>query len=392
MSKLIVEVCKIEEVQKHPNADKLDVVRIKGWWSIVSRNQYNVGNYVVFLPPDAIVPDNLIEKYKLDYLKKNGRLKTIKLRGFISQGLCLPCDCLPNSNKYLEGENVAEILGIKKYEAPEANYQQKPKETIYNIFIKYKNGDITFKRFIKKSIALIKDIFKPKKKINPLFDKYTDIENIKNFHTIFKTDDNIIITEKVHGTNFRVGNLKRPTHYFWQRWIIKLLGEYEFVYGSHNVQLTNSNERFSFYGDNVYGQIAKRYKLAEIIPEDYILYGEIYGKKIQELQYGLSEIDVVFFDIKYKDKYLDYDEFTKFCSERNLPVVPLLFRGKFDNDMLVYCTNGQSILAKRNNKDQIREGCVVKPEKEENHNRVGRKILKSISEEYLLTKNRTEHH
>jgi len=136
-----------------------------------------------------------------------------------------------------------------------------------------------------------------------------------------------------------------------------------------------------FYGTDVYGQMAQQYKLAEIIPEDYIIYGEIYGKRIQELNYGLQDkIDVIFFDVKYKEKYLDYDEFTKFCSERNLPIVPVLFKGKYNEDKVKIYTNGNTSsifntihIQKSKVAYQIKEGCVVKSLKEETNLRIGRK-------------------
>jgi RNA ligase (TIGR02306 family) len=302
--------------------------------------------------------------------------------------LCLP---VPKDLGWKEGQNVAQELGITKYEPPEPQYQQRDKETIYSTYLKYKEGKISFRRFIFKSIGLIKECVRPKKNINPFFSKYTDIENIKNFNTIFTEGDEVSITEKIHGSNTRAGYLRRPTKYFWQRWFSKLLGEYEFVYGSHNVQLSFGKKK-TWYGEDVYGKIAKRYKLGELIPKDYILYGEIYGKKIQELEYGLKDIDVVFFDLKYKDSYVDYDTFCTFCSERNLPIVPLLFKGRLSMDSLKYFTEGDSILSSKNGVNQIREGCVVKSLHEDFHPRLGRKILKSINPEYLIKKERTEYH
>ncbi len=387
MSSLIVDVSKINKIGKHPNADRLRIATIKGWQCIIGLSDFEEGDLVIFVPPDCILPDKIIDDLKLDYLKKGGRVKTVKLRGFISQGLCLPASLLP-SNKIKEGQSVAEILGIKKYEPPRAHYQGEPRATIKSTYAKYKEGKISFRRFIAKSIGIIKDTFKPKKNLNPLFNKYTDIENIKNFNTVFEEGDRVVITEKIHGTNFRAGYLKRPTKYFWQRWLLKFLGEYEFVYGSHNVQLSFGRKK-TWYGEDVYGKIAEKYKLAEVIPKDMIIYGEIYGKKIQELGYGIDEPDLVIFDIKKDGKYTDWCKVVEFGFYNKIPVVPTLSIGTYSDEKRIECTNGDSVLSK---KKQIREGCVVKPLVEDMHRRIGRKILKSISEKYLLTKNRSEHH
>lgn len=365
MSKLIVEVCKIEKIEKHPNADRLSIATIKGWHCIVGLDQYKVGDLVVFCPPDSMIPDDIIEQYNLEYLKKGKRVRTVKLRGFISQGLVLDIP-LPMGSSWKEGLDVAIMMGITKYEPPAPKYQQ-------------------FKGQKKSS----------KKKRNPLFDKYTDIENIKNYNRIFQEGDEVIITEKIHGTNFRAGRLPISPGYGWidkiKYFIDKFLlnKKYEFVYGSHNVQITYHANRNCFYGDDVYGKIANRYKLAEIIPKDYIIYGEIYGKGIQELTYGVEGLEVVFFDVKYKGKYLSYNEFWAFCTQFQLPMAPKLYEGPFSEKVLKECTEGDTTIYTANH---IREGCVVKPAKEENNNRIGRKILKSINPEYLVNKKRTESH
>jgi len=227
-----------------------------------------------------------------------------------------------------------------------------------------------------------------KKKRNPLFDKYTDIENIQNYNTVFKEGDIVVITEKIHGTNFRAGNLKRYKGNLLGKILGFLFGKYEFVYGSHNVQKTPMNRKMGFYGEDVYGRIAKKYNLKEIIPEDYIVYGEIFGPNIQELTYGMKDIDVRFFDVRYNGKYLNYDEFVEFCDKRNLPRVPEIYKGGFEERWLRLATVANSRLDWK----QIREGCVVKAFVEENNPQIGRKVLKSINPEYLAKKSRTDFH
>jgi len=260
--------------------------------------------------------------------------------------------------KFKVGQDVASVLGITKYEAPKASYQQ---------------GLGGKKR--------------TKKKCNPYFDKYTDIDNIKNYPKVFEEGDEVIITEKTHGTNFRAGYLPRYKRNLFGKLLSLIFGGYEFVYGSHNVQLQNKLKKKIFYDKNVYAKIAKKYKLDEIIPKNYIIYGEIYGQGIQDLEYGKQDIDVVFFDLKYQGKYISWKNFQEFCMERCLPTVPILYEGEYNQEILNTCTGGSSFLYPFD----IREGCVVKSLIESNHPRLGRKILKSINEEYLLRKGRTEY-
>lgn len=360
MSSLIIEVCKVDESFKHPNADKLSVVKVKGWYCITGLNQYNSGDLVVYVPPDSIIPDTLIEKYNLEYLKKNGRVGTVKLRGYISQGLILD---LPEGN-WKEGDDLAEFFGITKWEMPVAPpINMQPKQA-------------------------------SKRKMNPLFDKYTDIENIKNYNRIFVEGDFVVITEKIHGSNFRCGNLlivdnkDQPLFYRIRSWFKRniLKQKYEFVWGSHNVQITHHENRNSYYGDDIWGKIVAKYHLMNIVPEDMIIYGEIYGKGVQDLTYDLDDIELVIFDIKKNGQYLPWIDVCQFCLVYGLPYVPELYVGKFDEKILNDLTIGNSRIAP----DQIREGVVVKSFHEENHPRLGRKILKSINPDYLLRKNGTE--
>jgi len=361
MSSLIVEVCKVEDIQKHPNADRLSIVQVKNWNCVVGLDQYKVGDLVVFIPPDCVIPVNLIEKYNLEYLKKSGKTGTIKLRGYLLQGLILNL----SEGKWKVGDDVSSVLGITKWVAPESPAMRGAMQT-------------------------------SKKKINPLFDKYTDIENIKNYQNIFKNGDWVVVTEKIHGCNSRYSNLEiisMPGQPFMEKltnWFQKniLRKTHQFVYGSHNVQITAHSNRNSFYGEDVWGRIAERYDFANVIPEDTIIYGEIYGDGIQDLTYGLkNEIDFRVFDIKYKGQYLDWFDVVEVCEELNLKTVPVLYVGEFYDTIISDYTNGMTCL----DVDQIREGVVIKMAEEENHPMIGRKILKSVSEQYLLRKDATEY-
>jgi RNA ligase (TIGR02306 family) len=361
VSSLIVEVCKVDNIIKHPNADKLSIVQVKGWNCIVGLDQYSIGDLVVFVPPDCILTDSLIGKYKLDYLKKNGRTGSVKLRGYVSQGLILD---LPDG-KWNVGDDVSVILGITKWEPPQASYQVSVAKT-------------------------------SKKRINPFFDKYTDIENIKHYPDVFADGDIVVITEKLHGCNSRYGYLEigiTPNVSVMEKissWIRKnvLRQKYEFVYGSHNVQITSHSNRKSFYGLDVWAEMIVKYNLNKVIPEKTIIYGELYGDKIQDLTYGLKDgkRDFAVFDIKQNSAYLDWADVIRICNEIGLRHVPQLYIGEYRDGILDKYTSGSSILYG----NQIREGCVIKSACKENDLRIGRKILKSISPDYLTRKDGTE--
>jgi len=362
MSSLIVEVCEIKDVQPHPNADRLDIAHVKGWNCIIQKDSYKVGDWCVFFPPDSVLPDWIIEKYELEFLKKGGRIGTLKLRGYISQGLILPIDVV---KRYVNlGEDLAQELGVTKYEPPDKPVQMKGK-------------------IVSRKVQ------------NPHFTKYTDIENIKNFDTIFQDGDVVVITEKIHGSNIRFGWLPIEINFKSGNWLgilrslfrkYILREKYEFVYGSHNVQLQFDKDK-NFYAENIYAKVLKKYDVNSL-PRGYTFYGEVYGKGVQELEYGRDDLELAIFDIKDDDHYLQWALVKMACGFAGLPTVPEMWIGPYSKEWLAQYTEGNSYLCP----DQIREGCVVKMLVEVNHPKIGRMILKSINPEYLARKNRTEFH
>lgn len=365
MSTLIVEVCKINEILQHPNADKLEIAHIKGWFCLVGKGEHKAGELVIFIPPDAVVTDEFKQKYNLNYLKNGNRIRVLKLRGFVSQGLILK---LPDES-WKEGQDVASELGITKWEPPvrEGRYSQGTKNQV------------------------------KKRQLNQNFHRYTDIENVRNYNNVFTEGEEVLLHEKVHGSNWRIAHIKKSVrpHFFWKWWDslrIKILGEYEIIYGSHRVQLRwgkYDGQKECFYKENIYEKIAKKYGLDKNCPKDYTIFGEVYGDGVQDLTYGFKdkEIDLVVFDVKDERGYLNYDKLVEFCEQYKLPLVPLIYRGAYNDKVLAEFTSGASVLAlKKNNYIQIREGVVIRPIQEENNPSVGRKILKSISEDYLTRK------
>lgn len=364
MSSLIVEVCEIKHVEHHPNADRLDIAQVKGWNCIVGRDQYKVGDWCVFFPPDSVLPTSIIEHHNLEFLKKGGRVGTLKLRGYISQGLILSGDVLPEWAEL--GDNLADELGITKYEVQER--------------VTSKAGNIT-----------------SRKVQNPFFSKYTDIENIQNFDTVFQDGDIVDITEKIHGSNIRFGwlpieinwNSRNPFSILRSLFRKYILGhKYEFVYGSHNVQLQFDGDK-GFYASNIYAEVLRSYDISRL-PKGYIFYGEVFGKGVQELEYGRDGLDLMLFDVKNAEtgQYLDVSKARRAIYDCGFIPVPFMYAGPFDLYTLKICTEGDSMICD----GQIREGCVVKSIQETNHRRIGRMVLKSINSEYLARKNRTEFH
>lgn len=107
----------IAKVEHHDQADRLDICTILGYECITGRDQYKVGDTVIYIAPDNVLPiDQDWATTYLQYAPK--RIRAIKLRNRWSEGLIVPLTVLPK-NTYTEGDDVSEILGVTHYEAPQ---------------------------------------------------------------------------------------------------------------------------------------------------------------------------------------------------------------------------------------------------------------------------------
>jgi len=105
----------IQEVNAHPNADKLDIVSVLGYKCVVGKDQFKAGEQVVLIQPDTVLPDApWAEMFK----KKSSRVKAIKLRNEWSFGIVMPISELLDQGFYSIGEEVSEQIGVTKYEPP----------------------------------------------------------------------------------------------------------------------------------------------------------------------------------------------------------------------------------------------------------------------------------
>jgi len=120
----------IAEIKPIEGADRIVAYRVGGWWIVDAKDKYKVSDSVVMCEVDSFVPTEVApfltkpEHFPREFLGVKGeRLRTIKLKGQLSQGLLLPMSILPNNEEvgvgfYIEGEDVTNTLGILKWEKP----------------------------------------------------------------------------------------------------------------------------------------------------------------------------------------------------------------------------------------------------------------------------------
>ena len=390
MSTHRVEIVTIDEILVHPNADRLEIAKISGWQVVTGKDNFQIGQHALYIPVDSVLPNSLemrLFPVGSKITLKKGRVRSIKIRGQMSQGMIISLsdvweelkatgkfdeldDDNPDAKKVTVGDDLAEVLGVTKYEPPEPEFAMGPTKGA------------------KKS---------SKNQINPNFKKYTDIENIKWYTNVFQEGEQVYISEKLHGTSARYGCV--PRHYegflapvrsavmgFLAKWgIVK---PYQFVYGSRNCQLhTGSNQ--SWYKEDVYSKILHQEDIKAKLQPGESVYGEIVGHAIQKnYAYGCKEGEHKFYvyDVMIDGKWLDYPAFTRWCSSRGFEPVPRLYVGPWSQEVHMQHRDGESTIGGQ----KIREGVVIKPVVDTD-SICGRKVLKSISDAYYLEDNSDYH-
>jgi len=355
-STLIAEVCKIAEIEPHPDADRLELARIKNWWCIVKKDAFIVGEKVVYIPPETVVPTAVAEKWGVfnycsrlpklgDGTQPDGvRVKAARIRGVASQGLILP----PEDKNWELGHSVVEHFGLSKYEPPPP-------------------------------VNAGEAIPEPE-----MFHRFTDIENIGNFPDVFVDGEEVVVDEKIHGTNGRAA-------------IINIDGEMKLFCGGHKQclkEVSDDGKRCVYWtamDDKMQALLAKVSEGGRNV----VVFVEVFGRKIQDMEYGMNQIGYRAYDMSVDGRYLDYEDKVALFAEFGVEMAPLLYRGPFSMAKMQELVDGPTTMCDPDKAGRFsgREGIVIRPVKEVRHPHVGRKILKMISVDYHERKgNKTEFH
>ena len=360
-------MAKINEIKPIEGADNIELAVVGGWNCIAQKGVQKVGDVVIIATTDAVIPKKLSDEIGVtSYLRKGGRVRTVKLRGVYSECLIIP-------NKFLhgkttmgdwdlkDGSDCMHIFGIVKFEPPVKMVQLASGKKI-----RYQD--------------------------NPNFHVYYKFPNLKNVPDMFTEEDEVEITRKIHGTNARYGIVKKVKLSLFDK-VKKFFGladkwvDYEFVVGSHNVE--KGSDSNGFYDTNVWYEIEKKYDIKNklwrcvrssephIIGDGVTLYGEIYGAGIQKgYDYGLKDIEFVGFDIKENGEYQSPDTANIYIEDLlELPYVKILYKGNWSQivqDKFVFNNFIQ-------NTKVPEEGIVIK-----HYTGKREKIAKVINPDYLI--------
>lgn len=374
------------EIEEHPNADELELARIGDYRTVVQKGVYKTGDLGVYIPEAAVLPEWLIKEMGLEGRlagKNQNRVKAIKLRGILSQGLVYPLikEDFPNGEVYVlksmedgigitytygikEGDDVTEKLEIIKYEPPIPIHMQGEVFNAHGYTIKF------------------------------------DIKNFKAYPNVLKEGEEVIITEKLHGSWCCYGfHPEVDTHIITSNGLsdqglalkINEVNKKNLYIRTLDTTAKNKDGSGGNILDFAHGYF-KHDKNQYGLQMPFYILGEIYGSGVQKaFLYGEKIPQFRIFDVYIGEpgqgRYLNYEELFRFCSMAKHSMVPLLYEGPFSKEKMLELTEGKTVLAD----NHIREGVVIKPKVERLDNELGRVILKSLSEAYLLRKGGTEY-
>ncbi len=333
-------------LEKHPNADALSIVKVyDGGYQVIVRTadwppEITKG---VYIQPDSLVPLIQPEFAFLADPQKPGavfaRIKARKLRSQWSMGLLIACP-----PAYAIGEDLAPLFEIKHYDPPEPSDQ----------------GRVTGGNSAPGPKYLKTPNAKGKHDSEPLgfeYPKY-DVDSFRKYWSVFEPDEQVYVTEKIHGANAR------------------------FVYDGKDYHCaTRTRYLYEDANNSWWKALNACPELKEWLAQHpgIMVYAEIYGQ-VQDLKYGCEPgvIKIAVFDILQEGMWIAPYEARKMAP--TLPWVPTVGMFKFDRDKLLALAEGPSLVLGANN---VREGIVISPIEERWHPKCGRIKLKVISNSYL---------
>jgi len=353
MSELSILALPVDAVYPHPNADKLEIIKIGAYQTCDQKGKYAIGDIVAHFPPDILIPNNIAQQlgvanylrdaiYPGDPAKSKCRVGAIRLRGVPSFGFIL-------SVRAEAGADLTERFHGVKFEPPEPDWFRVGQHV---------KGD-------------------------PRFHAYTDIENYRNSKYTHAIPEGtpVRITEKIHGTNSRVG-----------------LIDNNFMCGSHRCVMAETDKlgKPSLYWSPLTKDMKDMIHCIATGGRNVIVFGEIFGSKVQFMDYGIFGNDGYrVFDISVNGEYLSWEQVVYYTTRFCIPRVPLLYEGPFYRELLEQLVDGETVVGdavRIRTSFKGREGVVITPLTEQYSPALGgRMILKAVSVDYLEARHSDSH-
>lgn len=370
----LASVQKVLKVEPIEGADLIVKTTVLGWELVCRKDEVKEGDIGVYIEIDSVVPKTEMFQF---LEKKNYRIKTIKLKGQVSQGLFLPLSILPTGNEYKEGDDVTEILGITKYLTESERLEDEQDIEIE------KDKPNSIDKYLR-NFKFYRKITEPfrKKKVSgnfPSFIKKTDEDRIQLFPKICENYKGIKFTktEKLDGQSFTafVKNYDSNPLKFWKK---------------HDFGVCSRNKRLVHKNNSSWWNVAEKYCIEDILiglckeynTSGIFIQGEIIGPKIQKNKYKLSDYELYIFNIGIIDTKERFNQETinRICFDYHLIPVPTLSREYYLKDTIPMCVDDAKGFSVINNNKTIREGFVIR-------NYEKGISFKIINPDFLLDKN-----
>lgn len=353
----LASIQRIDDIQPIEGRDQIALATVEGWHVIIRLADYKVGDLCVYCEIDSVLP----EKPEFEFLRpKKFRVRTLKMAGVISQGICFPLSILPERDKPYElGEDVTDIIGIKQYEPD----QDKESE---ELIASQKKSSKHYPAFLMRMPWFRKLVLpKPKKGGFPSFISKTDEPRVQNMPWVVDQDIRWVATEKVDGQS---GTFALVRHKGLFR------DKFEYIVCSRNLRLTvQDNSSYWVVSDKYQIKNALRNMIGD---RDWVaIQGECIGPKVQKNKYRVKDPDLFVFNLLYPTGRVDSLRAKSICENHGFNFVPIVdVNVKLPDtvDGVLAYADGQSMLA-----DTLREGIVFRSND-------GKQSFKAVSNQFLL--------
>ena len=362
MARKLAHIEKIDWIKPIEGKDRIALAGVLGWTVIIQKADYSEGDKCIFCEIDSVFP----EKPEYEFLRsKKFRIKTMKMSGVLSQGICFPMSMLPEGN-YEIGDDVTEFMGITQYKPT------MDKEETDNSEDTVKNTK-KYPEFLMR-MALFRKLVLPKKQAKgfPSFISKTDETRIQNAPFYLDMDCKWVATEKVDGQSGSFTLQRVKGKHFWNK------DTYDFAVCSRNLRKWKKDTS-SFWS------VAEKYNIEEVLHkligdnEWVAIQGECIASNVQGNKYKVTEPDLYVFNLIYPSGRVGSVEAKKIVGEYGLQFVPIIdeaadIKGMTVPEVLDYAT-GKSQLY-----DTLREGIVFR-------SLDGKQSFKAVSPEFLIKHN-----
>jgi RNA ligase (TIGR02306 family) len=328
MERRLVSIQTIDAIDPIAGADNIMQARVMGWTVVVKKGEFAVGDPCVFFEIDSVLPAG---PAWAEFMRPRGfRVRTLKLRGVLSQGLALPIAILDGQDAPRDVD-LRERLGVTKFEAVLPDTRE---------------------------LAGAFPARVPK----------TDEIRLQSA---------LGVLDEIRGKEFYVSTKCDGTSATYVR-----DGQDGFAACSRNWALRR--------GDNHVWRLAERYQLEDRLPVDLAIQAEVCGPGIQKNRLGLPAVDLFVFNVYdlRAAKFLALDELLAFCAERELPTVPIerVVKGdealRYDHSLAAWLEAARGLYA---GTKQRKEGIVVRPLIEQASVALGGRLsFKVINNDFLL--------